>query len=146
MRVNLAGKKSLHFMKDSQNAGFSLIELMIVFSIIFVTVGLALPGLYTGRERAARIECANNLKQAAQVLSSWAKDHEKFPSTFKELLEERYIDSLDIFRCSVTKRASDWEFKAAGRKVNDLKPSDELIHCRHCNLSVHLDTHVEFLK
>jgi len=133
-------------MGASRKAGFSLVELMIALSIILILIGLVLPSVYSSRECALKTECANRLKQVAQILNVWADRNERLPSSLEELVEYGYIEDMEYFECPGGNQKLEWEFIAAGCKVNDLKPDDELIRCKGCNLSVHLDTHIEFLR
>jgi prepilin-type N-terminal cleavage/methylation domain-containing protein len=55
-----------------RTCGFSLIELIIVLGIITLLLAILLPAIARSREQASRTTCANNLRQWAVALRSYA--------------------------------------------------------------------------
>ncbi|MBQ3350891.1 MAG: DUF1559 domain-containing protein [Thermoguttaceae bacterium] len=60
--------------------GFTLVELLVVISIIAVLVGLLLPAVYGARESARRLTCTNHIRQLATGCHNHETAHGFFPT------------------------------------------------------------------
>jgi prepilin-type N-terminal cleavage/methylation domain-containing protein len=64
---------------SKKRLGFTLVELLVVISIIGVLVGLLLPAVQAAREAGRRANCLNNQKQVALALLSYESERGAFP-------------------------------------------------------------------
>jgi len=100
--------------------GFTLVELLVVISIIGLLMGLLLPAMNKARAQAHRITCMSNMRQIGIALQGYTSDnrdrlppsscHTSDPNEYWLRLLTRYMRETLVFRCAADKSKSfiDW--------------------------------------
>lgn len=81
--------------KDKANS-FTLVELLVVVSIIGILAGLAIPGIQSGLDKAKQQVDVSNIRQCGLILFADANDNEGVFST-------NASSSLEVFRDLIAK-------------------------------------------
>src|SRR5579864_1258483 len=63
------------------NAGFTLVEMLVVMAIIAILMALLLPSISQAKARANQTSCLNNMRQLTLAATLYAGDHDdEFPA------------------------------------------------------------------
>ncbi len=91
---------------QSNNDGFTLVEVFIVIFIIMILAGILLPTLSKVRESGRRAQCASNLRQIGLGLIMYSNENnETFPAGGASAMEDLntlypdYVSERKVFMC-----------------------------------------------
>jgi general secretion pathway protein G len=88
-------------------AGFTLIELMIVISIILILIAIAVPVYNQSVIRAKEAVLRQDLKTMRDQIDNYTMDKEKGPQSLQELVDAGYLRSIP--KDPFTNSADTWQ-------------------------------------
>lgn len=86
--------------------GFTLIEIIIVFTLIGILVGLALPQYKYATKKARESVLKENLFQMRKLINQYYADKGKYPFSLQTLIEEEYLRRIPVD--PMTKSSETW--------------------------------------
>ncbi len=86
--------------------GFTLIEIIIVFTLIGILVGLALPQYKYAAKRAREAVLKENLFQIRKLIQQYHADKGKYPAYLQALVDEEYLRKIPVD--PMTKSSETW--------------------------------------
>jgi len=80
----------------NRSRGFTLIELMIVISLILILVSISVPAYSTSILRAKESVLLQNLFTMRSLISQYTLDKQKAPQSLEDLVQAGYIKQIPI--------------------------------------------------
>jgi general secretion pathway protein G len=92
--------------QNGRRPGFTLIEMIIVFTLIGILVGLGLPQYQTAARRAREAVLKEDLFQFRKLIDQYYLDKRKYPTSLQNLVEENYLRTIPVD--PITNSATTW--------------------------------------
>jgi general secretion pathway protein G len=78
----------------SQQAGFTLLELMIVMSVLLILISIAIPQYRESVRRARESVLKQDLYDMRKLISEYTLDKQKAPQSLEDLVSAHYLGSI----------------------------------------------------
>jgi general secretion pathway protein G len=86
--------------------GFTLIEMIIVFALIGILVGLALPQYQNALKKARENVLKEDLFNFRKLIDQYYSDKGKYPASLQSLVDDKYLRAIPVD--PITRKADTW--------------------------------------
>ena len=93
-------------MKCPNTSGFTLLELLVVMTIIAMLLTLAVPRYFHSIEKSKEAVLRDDLSIMRDSLDKYYGDHGKYPDSLNELVTQKYLRGIP--RDPITESATTW--------------------------------------
>ena len=107
--------------KGKQEAGFTLMELMIVMMIIGILTTLAIPSFKAAIKSAQEAVLKEDLRVMRSAIDSYTMDKQKAPQSLNDLVTEKYLKELPQ---DITGSVDTWETEPGDGTIMSLDQKD----------------------
>jgi general secretion pathway protein G len=91
---------------NRRRPGFTLIEMIIVFTMIGILVGLALPQYQNSLKKARENVLKEDLFNLRKLIDQYYSDKGKYPASLQALVDEKYLRSVP--EDPITRKTDTW--------------------------------------
>ena len=107
--------------------GFTLIEVLVVMTLVALLVTIAMPKYFTGLQRSKEAVLKEDLRVLRQAIEDFHADKNQLPDSLEALVQQRYIKFIPVD--PVTERSDSWQleltYSTSYPQVHDVKSGAE---------------------
>jgi general secretion pathway protein G len=104
---------------EPDRKGFTLIEMVVVFALIGILVGLGLPQYKYSLVKARESVLREDLFQFRKLIDQYYQDKGKYPASLDSLVQDGYLRSIPVD--PITRSSTTWV------EVRETLPPDEYV-------------------
>lgn len=104
----------------AKDKGFTLIEMLIVFTLIGILVGLALPQYQNAVKKARESVLKDTLFQLRKLIDQYFSDKGKYPASLQSLVDDNYLRKIPLD--PITGKSDTWVEVKEQPSVDELEP------------------------